>query len=714
MMPQTMPVRMEEALLGPETGLRIHQPMRYAEPTPPPAGMKPLAYLQYRWVLVLFLGGLSGTVFAGAAWSLIPSKYTTYSLVRVFSTDPVVHSKEDVQSRNDFATYLKTQAAMMRSHFVLTAAMRDPNVAALSMLREQPDPVRYLEEELRIEFQEGSEIIKVLLSGEDPRAISLIVNSIQDAFFREVVDEEILRKKARLKQLEDATTKMKDEVKRIHGQIQQADIDMPMSELIPGLNAQIAANQLVRLKENLAKLEAEGVAWENEKANLEKKIANPVDEVPPPPSGYSESLDHDPRLMTLARKSESMTSRIDYLVKLSGDPNLASVVDLRNKVAEAQKERETFKKERLAEYQKSQLPIVEKKLKNDLERCTTTLAQTATQKEKLAASIEEYQKTLGQIGPAGEALQNWPKVDVRERSKIITEMLDKANLLRLEVNAPPRVRDFQRAAVPLKKEMKKQILGTILAGLMGFGLVGLGVVLFESRVRRTLSLADVQRTVLGPIAGALPASGDPAVSPDAIGEAVEKIRAYLAQQFSRSGGKIVAVTSALTEEGKGFLAIHLAESFALAGCRTALIDFDLRTPTLHRRLQIENERGLCEVIREPIEFRELMYALPNGVAFLPAGRWSADVRAGLTAERLEPLFLALRQMFDVVIVNTHSLLAVAESFLLCRNADGVLLSVAKQETRLPLLSRAHEKLATLAPEAFGVVYQGATAEECLN
>jgi hypothetical protein len=44
----------------------------------------------------------------------------------------------------------------------------------------------------------------------------------------------------------------------------------------------------------------------------------------------------------------------------------------------------------------------------------------------------------------------------------------------------------------------------------------------------------------------------------------------------------------------------------------------------------------------------------------------------------------------------------------------VLLSVARHESRLPLAARAHEKLAAAAPEAFGLVYQGATAEECLN
>ena len=147
---------------------------------------------------VVFLGGSLAFAMAFTAYSLIPAKYTTNSLVRVFSDNPVVHSVENAQARSgDFNIYLKSQAAMIKSHFVLNAALRDPNVAALPMLRAQSDPVRYLEEELKVESTEGSEILKISLSGDDPQAIAKIVNSIQEAYFREVVDEEVLRKKSR-------------------------------------------------------------------------------------------------------------------------------------------------------------------------------------------------------------------------------------------------------------------------------------------------------------------------------------------------------------------------------------------------------------------------------------------------------------------------------------------------------------------------------------
>jgi Mrp family chromosome partitioning ATPase len=418
------------------------------------------------------------------------------------------------------------------------------------------------------------------------------------------------------------------------------------------------------------------------------------------------------KMQTLVKRIETLNTRIEYLIKISGDPNLASVVELRQRVADAQQERDKFKQGRLEEYQKSQLPVVEKKLKNDLERCQTALVQLTEQKKKMEEAAAEYQGMLGQGAHSEDKPPPFPKIDLRERAKMITEMLDKANLLRLEVNAPARVRDFQRAGVPQKKEMKKQILATVAAGLIGFALVGLGVVVYEGRVRRALSLADVQRAVIGPIAGVLPSRAS--ANDEVTAEAVEKTRTQLLQQFAGGGAKVIAIASATADEGKSLLATRLADNFARSGARTLLVDFDLRSPALHRRLGVANDRGLCEAMTSPLDLREAMIALPSGQMFLPAGNWVPKVRLGLAPDRIEALVVWLRQQFDFVIFNTHPLLAVAETFVLCRAADGVLLSVERHQSRLPLVARAHEKLAACAPEAFGVVYQGADFEECLQ
>ena len=174
------------------------------------------------------------------------------------------------------------------------------------------------------------------------------------------------------------------------------------------------------------------------------------------------------------------------------------------------------------------------------------------------------------------------------------------------------------------------------------------------------------------------------------------------------------VTSALADEGRTFLARELALSFARAGGQTILVDFDLRAPALHETFEVTNEVGFCELLTGESDLPTAAKILPFGIALLSAGRWADVVRQYLSADRIAAVLGELRARFDFVIVNAHPILSVAETALAGRSADAIILTVEKYESRLPMISRAQEKIASLAPDAFGVVVLGASHDECLQ
>ncbi|MCX7666960.1 MAG: hypothetical protein N2112_15610, partial [Gemmataceae bacterium] len=126
------------------------------------------------------------------------------------------------------------------------------------------------------------------------------------------------------------------------------------------------------------------------------------------------------------------------------------------------------------------------------------------------------------------------------------------------------------------------------------------------------------------------------------------------------------------------------------------------------------ELGVCEIFGADADLPETVKILPAGLAVLPAGQWSDRVRARISSDEIASFLEHLRQNFEVIIVNTHPVLMVAESAPLIRHADAVILSVEKFETRLPMMMRAQEKIISLAPPVVGVVYHGANKEECWN
>src|SRR5712691_11214025 len=98
------------------------------------------------------LGGGLGT----AAWELLPAKYTTYAVLRVAATEPVKLDAKDAGGRSEFLTYLKTQSVLIKNEFVLRAALRDSKIGDTETLKKQEDPIKWLEENLLVEFSENS------------------------------------------------------------------------------------------------------------------------------------------------------------------------------------------------------------------------------------------------------------------------------------------------------------------------------------------------------------------------------------------------------------------------------------------------------------------------------------------------------------------------------------------------------------------------------
>src|SRR5262249_50804648 len=69
-----------------------------------------------------------------------------------------------------------------------------------------PDPVLWLQDEIKVEAPEGAEIITVSMNGQDPAAITTILNAVVESYWKEVVEKEKDRRSARLKELEQIVT----------------------------------------------------------------------------------------------------------------------------------------------------------------------------------------------------------------------------------------------------------------------------------------------------------------------------------------------------------------------------------------------------------------------------------------------------------------------------------------------------------------------------
>src|SRR5262249_16799456 len=171
------------------------------------------------------------------------------------------------------------------------------------------------------------------------------------------------------------------------------------------------------------------------------------------------------------------------------------------------------------------------------------------------------------------------------------------------------------------------------------------------------------------------------------------------------------VTSALKGEGKTSLACHLATSLARAGRCTLLLDCDFRSPSAHHVLDAPLMPGLCELLRGEANLGDAIRPTATALlSLIPAGRCDSQAIEALAQDDLRDLFLALRERFDFIIVDSAPALLVSDSLMISQHVDAVLFSILRDVSRVPKVHAAYERLTSIGARICGAVLAGAAEE----
>jgi capsular exopolysaccharide synthesis family protein len=244
---------------------------------------------------------------------------------------------------------------------------------------------------------------------------------------------------------------------------------------------------------------------------------------------------------------------------------------------------------------------------------------------------------------------------------------------------------------PYKPNLQLNALLALALGLLG----GVGLAFLFEHLDDTVRRPDDLEKLLGlPVLGVIPMTkqdrgddrpialaghDDPR---SAFAEAYRSVRTAL--QFSTASGvpRLLTVTSAMVGEGKSTTAVSLAIQFAQAGKRTLLVEADLRKPSLHRTLQLDNQVGLTNYLAggdaQPIDITRPTH-VPNLFA-IPAGPLPPNPAELLASARMVALLALAAEKFDQVILDSPPLLGLADALIIGNLCEGTLLTVEMGST----------------------------------
>jgi polysaccharide biosynthesis transport protein len=137
--------------------------------------------------------------------------------------------------------------------------------------------------------------------------------------------------------------------------------------------------------------------------------------------------------------------------------------------------------------------------------------------------------------------------------------------------------------------------------------------------------------------------------------------------------RVVALTSALPNEGKTTTSVCLARVAALSGTRTVLVDCDLRRRSVNQLLVgQEVTRGLMEVLENKATLEEaIIVDEQTGLHILPLAKRGAIKGSPFDTSEMDDLLRDLASRYELVILDTAPILPVVDTRVLAAKVDAV-------------------------------------------
>ena len=457
------------------------------------------------WLLGAILGILASGPLAATAWFMFPVQYSAVEFVRISQSHiPLVFETAD-SGRSDLGSYRgykSTQKQLLLQPLSLSKAIKEPEIAVLAAVREQPDPITWLQNKLDVQFPDNSEMMNISLKLADPVAAHKIVKSVVDVYMADVVEKERAERLLRVERLEKILVAAEDKVRKKRGELsglvdrlgtsdsttlnlsQQAllsqfsflrtelskvqfDILRAKSELLVKSGKQVNADGTVEESESDAAKNAGDATEEN---LTSEEITDPF---------VLEALERDPAAAQLTKEVEQLKAKILSAEKRY-DPKTAT-----SYITKYKSQLETAK-QKLDERTKRVVALVESKNSaGGLSSSNVSLPQKIAALEKQEIHLREEMSKLevesrkyGRSSIDVEMMRQ----EISGLDPVVVRVSEEIERTKIELQGSSRITRYPSAGVPASGESKKRLPIAAAAGLLGL-LLPLGLLVLRDALQ---------------------------------------------------------------------------------------------------------------------------------------------------------------------------------------------------------------------------------------
>jgi tyrosine-protein kinase Etk/Wzc len=187
-------------------------------------------------------------------------------------------------------------------------------------------------------------------------------------------------------------------------------------------------------------------------------------------------------------------------------------------------------------------------------------------------------------------------------------------------------------------------------------------------------------------------------------EALRAVRTKLIFSPEYADLRTLLVTSTVEGEGKSTMAANLGIAFAQQGVRVLLVDSDMRRPNLHQLFGVKRSPGLASVLQGQASLEEAVVPTDvDGLSLLPAGPLPTNPAELLGGPTVRATLERLAAEFELVLLDSPPVLAVADASILSALTQGVLMVVRAGRAEREAIFAARDLLADVGAHVVGAV-----------
>jgi capsular exopolysaccharide synthesis family protein len=402
---------------------------------------------------------------------------------------------------------------------------------------------------------------------------------------------------------------------------------------------------------------------------------------------------------TLLGQIEKMQKDGGSLLEIGYISSYGNIPTFKTQLAELKKQQAILSERYLERHPKmidlaNSIDIVSAQITRNIEQSIADLRVQYIKLQETEASYErEYREAendqlrLGELSVEFKSLENQAQVAKNNYVEILNRLNQVTTSKNLE-NIP--VKPLDRAlpsGAPYTPNLRNILKTSIGLGVLVFAGVAVGLSFLDDRVK---SAWDIEGFIGAHLLGIIPELGDiPDTEKHSLvnsnktspgSEAFLSVYSAVKIQSKLDFPKSILVTSTIPGEGKTMISCNLAASFARHGKRVLIMDCDMRRPMLHRHFRLTNEAGLiawfeagANIPADPFTDVSLgLTKVDENLYLLRSGGRSKSPTELLEMPVFGQFIEAMKQHFDLIVVDSPPMGAVTDSLLISARTDEVL------------------------------------------